>query len=166
MTFSNRMTRTLDRLSFLPESLRWRVFSLAFGREVPFVATGGLRIERLTESEAVISLANRRRVQNHVGGIHAAAVALLAETASGLLVGRNLPDGALPLMSSLRLDYTTRASGGLRAVASLSAADIAALRNDRKGRVSVPVTLTDAAGKQPVETEMVWAWLTRRESSG
>ena len=42
------------------------------------------------------SIAHRRKVQNHIGGVHATATALLAETATGMVVGMNLPDEKLP----------------------------------------------------------------------
>lgn len=35
----------------------------------------------------VFSLANRRRFGNHIGGLHAATMALLAETATGIVAG-------------------------------------------------------------------------------
>jgi acyl-coenzyme A thioesterase PaaI-like protein len=161
MAFSNRITRVLDRLGFLPEGLRWWAFTLAFGRIVPFVATGRVRIERAAETEAVLSLANRRQVQNHIKGVHAAAVALLAETATGLLVGLNIPDSAVPLLKTLHIDYTKRAHGGLRAVATLTPEQIAHMRTEDKGEVTVPVTITDEEGGQPVKCQMVWAWIPR-----
>ncbi len=161
MASSNRITRVLDRLSFLPEGLRWQAFTLAFGRVVPFVATGRVRIEKAAETEAVLSLANRRRVQNHIKGVHAAAVALLAETASGLLVGLNIPDSSVPLLKTLHIDYTKRAHGDLRAVATLTSEQISSLRVESKGEVVVPVTITDEKGNQPVECRIVWAWIPR-----
>jgi acyl-coenzyme A thioesterase PaaI-like protein len=161
MAFSNRVTRMLDRLSFLPEGLRWRAVTMAFGRIVPFVATGGLRIDSVTETQVMLSLANRRRVQNHIGGVHAAATALLAETATGLLIARNIPDSAIPLMKTMHIDYTKRARGGLRAVATLTPEQINHLRSEGKGEITVPVTITDAEGSQPVECQMLWAWIPR-----
>jgi acyl-coenzyme A thioesterase PaaI-like protein len=162
MSFSNRMTRALDRLAFLPEGLRWRAFTLAFGRIVPFVATAGVRIDHVAENEVALSLTNRRRIQNHIKGVHASAMALLAETASGLVVGRNIPDATIPLIKTLHMDYVKRARGGLRAIATLTPAQIATLRTESKGEIIVPVTVTDEADIQPVKTQMVWAWIPRR----
>ncbi len=51
--------------------------------QVKFAMTSGIRIEDLDETKAVVSLKNRRRVQNHIGGVHACGMALLAESATG-----------------------------------------------------------------------------------
>ncbi len=159
MPFSNRLTRILDRLAFLPAAWRLRAFSFLFGRVVPLVGTAGVRIHEVSEERVVLTLKNRRKVRNHVGGVHAAAVALLAETASGLIVGRNLPDTALPLIKSMKLDFVKRNRGAFRAVATLTRADIERLRGEAKGDLLVPVTLTDAQQLESVRCEMLWAWV-------
>ncbi|MFX6755288.1 DUF4442 domain-containing protein, partial [Acinetobacter baumannii] len=78
--------------------MRIRAVSLIFGNVVPFVGTSGLRYEELTYNRVVVSVRNRRKVQNHIKSVHAAAMALLAETASGFVVGMNLPDDRIPLI--------------------------------------------------------------------
>ena len=140
--------------------------SSAIGRVVPFVGTAGLRIERLDTERCVITLANRRRVQNHIAGVHATATALLAETATGMVVGMHLPDDKLPLLKSMRIDYQKRAEGDVRAEAWLPAADAERMQRDEKGDVAVPVTVTDSAGTVTVECEMRWAWRTKAPPEG
>jgi acyl-coenzyme A thioesterase PaaI-like protein len=159
---ANRLSRTLARLDRLPAVLRTPARSLILGRIVKFVGTAGLRVEELTGTRARVSLANRSRVQNHIGGVHAAAMALLAETASGFVVGMNVPDDRVPVIKTLQLDYRKRATGGLRAVAELTDEQLASIRDHDKGEVTVAVKLTDDAGVEPVECRMVWAWTPRR----
>ena len=36
------------------------------------------------------------QVQNHIKGVHACAMALLAESATGAVFGMNVPDSAIP----------------------------------------------------------------------
>jgi len=36
------------------------------------------------------------------------------------------------------------------------------MRTEEKGDVSVPVTINDSEGKEPIEIEMVWAWTPKR----
>ncbi len=50
----------------------------------------GILIDKLAIDEAILRLRNRRRVQNHIGGIHAAATALLAESATGAVFAMNV----------------------------------------------------------------------------
>ena len=139
MTFSNSMSRNVGKFDFLPASLRATIISKVFGRVVPLVGTAGLRYEELTSERVVVSLRNRRPVQNHINGIHAAAMALLAETATGFVVAMNLPDDKLPLIKSLKVNYGKRSQGDMRAVATLSPEQVQHIRSTPKGEVVVPV---------------------------
>jgi uncharacterized protein (TIGR00369 family) len=156
-----RLARAIARVDALPAPLRTWARSLAIGRVIPFVGTAGLRIERLDAERCIIELPNRRKVQNHIGGVHASATALLAETATGMMVGMHLPDDKLPLLKSMAIRYMKRAEGAVRAEAWLEVADQARMRGEEKGDVLVPVTVTDSAGTVTVECEMRWAWVTK-----
>ncbi|MGH8354191.1 MAG: DUF4442 domain-containing protein [Pseudomonas sp.] len=68
----------------------------------------------------------------------------------------------LPPIKTLKVDYLKRATGGLKAVASLSAEQIQAIHTQDKGEVSVAVTVTDETGTQPIHCEMVWAWVSKK----
>ena len=84
---------------------------------------------------------------------------LLAETATGMVVGMNVRDDCIPLAKEMRMAFKKRASGALRAVATLSDEQRAAMWASDNGEVSVPVVVTDEAGVNPVECEFVWAWI-------
>ncbi len=162
MNFSNNLSRTVAKFSFLPPALRSTVLTGIFGRVVPFVGTSGLRYEELSPERVVVGIRNRKPVQNHIKGVHAAAMALLAETASGFVVGMNLPDDKLLLIRSLKVEYLKRSEGDMRAVATLSPEQIASIRAAPRGDVAVPVMVTDASGTEPVRCEMIWAWLPKK----
>lgn len=162
MSFSNNLTRVISKFAFLPPALRATVVSGIFGRVVPFVGTSGLRYEELTPERVVVSIRNRRPVQNHIKGVHAAAMALLAETATGFAVGMNLPDDKLPLIKSLKVDYLKRTQGDMRAVATLTPEQVEMIRSTPKGEVLVPVMVTDESGEEPVRCEMLWAWVSKQ----
>lgn len=51
------------------------------------------------------------KVQNHIGGVHACGMALAAESATGILMGMNVPDSRLPLCKSMTIDFKRRAEG-------------------------------------------------------
>lgn len=155
----NRMSTTVSKLAILPAALRSKALTLMMGRMVPFVATSRLVVEELTEERVVARIPNVRRVQNHIGGVHAAGMALLAETVTGFVVGMNVPDTALPLIRTLGVRYEKRARGGLRAVATLGEEQRRQIREEPKGSVTVPVTVTDESGEEPIRCEMVWAWV-------
>ncbi len=164
MPFKNSLTRTLGRLSFIPQALRPAIISRILGRVVPFVGTSGLLYEVLSAEEVVVSLRNRRPVQNHIKGVHAAAMALLAETASGFVVGMNLPDHSLPLIKSLKVEFLQRSVGSMRAVAQLQPAQIEQLRNLPKGEIVVDTVVYDDRGESPIRCEMIWAWVPKKRA--
>ena len=161
--FTNKLGRTLARFSVLPEGIRKAVLSKALGRFVRFVGTAGIRFEVLSKERVVASLSNHGAVQNHIKGVHAAAMALLAETATGFAVGMNLPDDKLPLLKSMKVDFLVRAQGGLRAEASLKEEQIALLRSEPRGEVDVQVLVSDESGGEPIRCEMIWAWIPKNK---
>ena len=159
---SNRLSRIVGKIHALPNALQSPALSLLFGSQVKFAGTAKVRVHTLTEQRAVMSIANKRKVQNHIKGVHAAAMALLAESATGFLVGMNMPDNKLLLIKSLKVDYLKRVVGGLTAVASLTAEQIAAMAQQDRGEVLVAVTVTDDSGQQPIACEMLWAWISKK----
>lgn len=160
----NAMCRLSSRVARLPSGWQARVLSLVFGRIVPFVGTAGLRFEQVSGERLVVTLRNRRKVQNHIHGVHAAAMALLAETASGFVVAMNMPDAQLMLLKSMQMDYLQRAQGDLRAEAVLSREQIAEILAQDKGEVWVDVKVTDASGAEPVVCALCWAWIPKKTS--
>jgi acyl-coenzyme A thioesterase PaaI-like protein len=129
---------------------------------VPFTGTARIVFEEVTAERVVLRLENRRTVQNHIRGVHATASALLGETATGFALGLHLPDQKLPLLRSMKIDYTRRAQGGLRAEAYITAEQREALEREPKGEVTVAVKVTDETGAAPMECEYVWAWVPKK----
>ena len=84
---------------------------------------------------------------------------LLAETATGMAVGMNVRDDCLPLAKELSMAFKKRATGALKAVATLTAEQRAAMQASDKGEVQVKVTVTDETGAEPVQCEFTWAWI-------
>jgi hypothetical protein len=89
-------------------------------------------------------------------------MALLAETASGFVVGMNLADDKLPLIKTLKVDYVKRTQGDMRAVATLSAEQMQLIEREPKGEISVAVLVTDESGEEPIRCEMIWAWVPKK----
>jgi acyl-coenzyme A thioesterase PaaI-like protein len=159
MVFSNRLTLNLEKLQRVPAKLRPFFLNRTLGNVVPFVGTAGLQFLKLEPGRVELHINNRKHVQNHIHGVHAAAMALLAETATGFVVGMSIPDEKLPLMKSMKIDYTKRAQGGLTAVATLTDEQIRQIQTTEKGDVLVNVKVIDESGVEPIQCEMVWAWV-------
>lgn len=161
MSKVNLIARSIAPLQVLPSFLRSRAQTALFHRMVPFTGTAGIYFDEVSPERVALRLANGRKVQNHIGGVHAAAAGLLAETATGFVVAVSLPDDKLPLLRSMKVDYKRRAQGGLRAVATLSPEQRRSFEDQPKGDVTVAVTVTDDSGASPMECEFVWAWVTK-----
>ena len=89
-------------------------------------------------------------------------MALLAESATGFVVGMAVPDSAVPVIKSMKVEYKKRAKGAMEAVATLDAETIERIETTPKGEVLVPVTVTDETGNEPIQCEMIWAWTPKR----
>ena len=155
----NRLERQLERLDEVPAFARTWFRSVILRRAVPFTGTAGLRFIEMSQERTEIAISNIKKVQNHIEGIHASAMNLLAETATGMVVGMNVRDDCIPLAKHMSMAFKKRATGSLRAVATLSDEQRAAMQASDKGEVTVSVAVTDEAGIHPVECEFVWAWI-------
>jgi len=156
------MNGIVSKINSLPDFVRVKALSTFFGKFVKFTGTAGIKIEELTDKRAVISIKNKKSVQNHIGSVHAVASILIAESATGYLIGMNVPDSAVPVIKTIKADYVKRAKGDMKAVASLTDKQIEQIRTKEKGETVVKVTVTDADGKEPIIMEMVWAWTPKR----
>ena len=160
----NRLQRELTKLERLPGPIAHWLRRWIIGRTIPFVGTASLEIVELSLERATLRLPDKHRIRNHVRGPHAAATALLAETASGLAFGIHLPDDKLPLLKSMSLDYLRRSKLPQEATAWLEAAQIQRLHAEERGDLTIAVRISDGVrdSEAPVSCEMVWAWVPKR----
>jgi acyl-coenzyme A thioesterase PaaI-like protein len=159
MTQPNRLQRRLAQVERLPAFIRTWARSKALGRAVPLTGTASLRYEQMTPEQVVITVANRGHVRNHIGGVHAMASSLAAETATGMIVGLSVRDDCINVLKEMRTQFVKRGQGAMRAVATLSAEQRDLIQSTTKGETVVPVTITDESGNQPILCEFVWAWV-------
>ena len=163
MEFNNKLNRNLNKLNAVPRFLRNYLRNKTIGNAVPFVGTAGLDFELMSCEKVIIKVPNQKKVQNHIAQVHAAASVLLAETASGMVVGMNVPDDKLPLMKNLSAKFIKRSTGAQKAIATLTQNQIKTIRETEKGEVNVAVKLMDSTGEEVVITEMIWAWIPKQK---
>lgn len=160
---SNQLSKIVSLTHFLPSKARTLVLSKSFGKIVPFVGTAGLVFEEITPNKVVVSIKNQRPIQNHIKNVHAMAMGLLAETATGFVTGLNVPDDRMVLVKSMTLNFRKPSRGDMRAVATLTDENRQFILENPKGELLIPCRLTDSTGKEPITVEILWAWLPKSE---
>lgn len=163
MSKPNRLSRQIANIDRkVPAFARQKVRSFALGRVVKMVGTARLECIELNPTKSTFRIRNTRRNQNHIAGVHAAGMALVAETATGLVFGMSVPDDKVPVLKSMHVDYLKRCTGDLTAQAVMQPDQIARVQSEDKGDMEVSVTCTDEEGKEPIKATMVWAWIEKR----
>lgn len=142
------------------------VLSWLFRRVIPFNAPHGLRIAAVATgpdgTAVAVVLPWRRRNRNHIGTVHACALATAAEFATGLgLVEAARPLGPFRLvMARLEVDYTRRASSTCTArshwPAERLAQAVADLARDGSVVLDGTATVVDADGTEVAVARTVW----------
>lgn len=165
MPVDNPFTRILNAHVDRPPDERQQAITAAIGETIPFVGTAGLHVEAYTPTRVAARLDDQQRVRNHVGGLHAAAMALLAETVTGLVVALNVPGESVPVIRTLNIHFQRQVIAPLHAEATLSEKDTERIRARPIGKIDVPLTITDAADRAPLQCDIQWAWLPERRVS-
>ena len=163
MTKSNRLTKLVKATSRLPQGMGTGLLSKTFGRVVPMVGSAKIRYQEVSASKVVVSMVNHKAMQNHIGQIHACAMALLAETATGFVTAMNVPDSAVVLIKSLKVDFKRPTKGAMTAVATLTPEQQELMQSSEKGETLVQVIVTDESGEAPIQCEMLWAWIAKNQ---
>jgi len=162
MTKPNPLRKFAEKSLTYPLWLRYRLLTWAFRYKVKLVGTCKIDIVDTDLQQVTFVIKNRTKVQNHIGNVHAAAMALIAESATGFVVGLNLPGDKLPLIKTMNLKYVKRSTGDMKAVAKLTDEQILQLNTSPKGDFIVEVKVTDETGDEPIICEMTWAWVEKR----
>ena len=164
---SNQFTKLLAVTKYLPAGIRATVLSKAFGKVVPFVGTTGVYYETVEPNKVVVSLNNTKAVQNHIGSVHAVAVTLLAETATGFILGVNLPSDRVLLIKSYSVNfYRPLKKGQIAAIATLTDEQRLTILNTPKGEMVIPCVIQDRESdseRDSIVVEMTWAWIPKSE---
>ncbi len=102
-----KLFKVLDKLIENPSRLNLGLLNniLKFG--IPFNAPHGFTIKKLSDEEVIISLPNKKLNHNHLGGVHACAMATVGEYCAGMSLLRNFGISRYRLiLSELNVKYT------------------------------------------------------------
>jgi len=141
-----RAWRTLEPLPggrfFFACLVRWMI---------PYTGSVWPRVESLAPGHARISIKQRRRLEQHLGSIHAIAIANVAEFASGAAMSTALPPGYRGIVTKMQLEYFKKARGVITAEAKTALPDLSV-----EGEHDFVAEVRDEAGDVVANAVVTW----------
>jgi acyl-coenzyme A thioesterase PaaI-like protein len=126
---------------------------------LPFNRPHKIRLLESGPAGAVVGLPSRRSNKNHLGGMHACAIATALEYCSGLtiLMGEDM-GGYRIIMSRIEVDYLARPEGDCRATVpdGVDAKFVAELSDLGVAKTSITAVLHDASGREVARALVHW----------
>lgn len=118
---------------------------------VPYSGTMGAVVRVLEPGRAKVGLRDRRKVRNHLGSVHAVALANLGELASGLAVLAGQPPEVRGILVRLEVVYHRKARGHLEA-----RADVVLTAVDARREEPVTAHIEDEGGEEVATVTAHW----------
>ncbi|MBM7132312.1 hotdog fold domain-containing protein [Dyella mobilis] len=153
---------SMPLLSLYRRITRWPAGHWLFSRAVcfraPYFSTISPRFVMLEPGRCEVRMADRRRVHNHIGTVHAIALCNLAELSAGVMAEATLPASMRWIPQGMTVQYLAKARGTMHAVA---APEVAAVESAEGYEWPVVVRVSDPAGKEVFRARIA-LWLSPR----
>jgi acyl-coenzyme A thioesterase PaaI-like protein len=120
-----------------------RLFDRLVKRLVPYTGSIDARVISVVPGRAEILLPDRRAVRNHLGCVHAIALANLAEYAGNLAFAFGMPDDARFIVAGMSLAYKKKARGAI-----LGIGEAPIITTNEKREYEVRVRMLDESAEE------------------
>lgn len=119
----NQTLALYTKLTKKNEKLGRAAFSAAFALKAPYFRTIAPVVKTMEPHRGVVAIKKWWGVQNHIGTVHAIAIANGMEMAMGLLAEATVPKGMRWIPKGIQLDYVAKTPGDVECVAETSPED-------------------------------------------
>ncbi len=117
MSQVHTLWKTLSGLPVVGSTVGKRVFSIGFSQKAPYFASIHPRFTTVAPNHVELVIPKRRRVQNHIGTVHAIALCNGLESAMGALAEVTIPKDKRWIPKGMEVSYTAKASSDITCVA-------------------------------------------------
>jgi len=135
---------------------RW-LFSRIVCLKAPYFGSIRPLFERLEPGRSIARIRKRRAVTNHIGTVHAIAMANLCELVAGTVTEVSIPRNMRWIPRGMRIEYLARAESDVRAEALFPP-----IRAGEAQDVVVPVDVLDQRGTRVVHADITMYVSPRR----
>ena len=150
--------RHYQRLSQWPGG-RW-LFARIVTLHAPYFASIAPRFHELRPGLCQVSLRKSRAVLNHIGTVHAIAMANLCELACGMLMEVTLPTGMRWIPRGMTIEYLRKAETDVTCTARLDKKEWAEGED-----IGVPASVSDRHGTEVVRAVITMYVSPRRKAA-
>lgn len=153
--------KMIDKLLENPTKLNIIALDKLLKVGIPFNAPHGFKIKNLDQDAVIIALPNNKLNHNHIGGIHACAMATVGEYCAGLSLLTSFGISKYRLiMSDMSVKYVYQGRVNLEGVCSPRQIDVEKVRIglETEGKYSqeLKTTIRDLKGKEIAYVTTVW----------
>jgi acyl-coenzyme A thioesterase PaaI-like protein len=151
----------VDKLIGSPTKTNLMILNKVLTVGIPFNAPHGFKIKEISSEAVRISLPNRKLNHNHIGGIHACAIATVGEYCAGMSLLTTFGSSKYRLiLSELSVKYSYQGRVDLEGSCSPQQIDVnaanSALSNEGKYLQKLDTFVIDKNGKDVAIVTTVW----------
>lgn len=153
--------KLIDKLLANPTTVNVMALDKLLKVGIPFNAPHSFKIKTLSKEAVIIALPNRKLNHNHLGGIHACAMATVGEYCAGLSLLTSFGISKYRLiMSELNVKYTYQGRVDLEGFCSPEQIDVEKVRigleTEGKYSQTLVTKVRDLKGKEVAEVTTTW----------
>lgn len=151
----------IDKLINNPTSTNLMALNKVLALGIPFNAPHGFKIREISDDNVLITLPNRKLNHNHLGGIHACAMATVGEYCAGMSLLKSFGISKYRLiLAELHVKYTYQGRSDLEGVCSPRQIDRDAvskvLETEGKYLQKLETLIRDKNGKEVAVVTTTW----------